>query len=101
MKIVALDTKEFEALWLGDKTFDLRKDRNYEKGERFDIFEIDNHTYTGRWIKALITYVQHDIDLKDACILGLKILVRDTMTSASLQKLAQVGFKEKETDDIK
>lgn len=50
----------FEPIWDGRKTHDLRiMDRGYQVGDILNLkeYDTDTNTYTGRFIKAEITYI--------------------------------------------
>lgn len=66
----------FDDVWNGDKRFELRKnDCDYEVNDLIILEEYDpiSNTYSGRKIRAHITYVLKDYDgLEEGyCILGL------------------------------
>ena len=67
----------FEALRTEKKTFEVRKDdRNFKLGDSLSIEEFDpTYGYTGRWIKADITYVLRGGEfgiLRGYCVMGIK-----------------------------
>lgn len=69
--------KYYEEVKAGIKTFELRKnDRNYMRDDTICLMEWDGEHYTGREIRATITYVLVDCEqygLMDGyCILGIK-----------------------------
>lgn len=68
----------FEAIWLGNKTFELRNnDRDFQVGNRLILREWcpKNAEYTGRQYKRGITYILKDAEAfglqKDYVVLGL------------------------------
>ena len=68
----------FIPVMLGEKTFELRKnDRNYKVGDTIELCEYENGEYTGRYERAIVTYVLKDcteygLD-KDYCILSFRL----------------------------
>jgi len=62
--------KFFQALWCGDKTFEVRKnDRGFKERDEIVLQEYDPETeeYTGREIEGFITYLT-DFDQKPGFI---------------------------------
>lgn len=53
----------FQALWDGRKTFEWRQEdgRDFQVGDTLELSEWipENKTYTGRFIRAEVTYVLH------------------------------------------
>lgn len=73
-----LSKKYFDDLQNGVKTFEVRKnDRGYKIGDTLILNEIDeNNKYTGRVIKAKITYFFSLFGLATGyCVLGVKLCV--------------------------
>ena len=51
----------FEEVVLGNKTFELRfNDRNYQRGDTFDLMEWNSSEFTNRSVSGEITYVFTD-----------------------------------------
>lgn len=51
----------FEAVLIGDKTFEIRKnDRNYQVGDKLILKEWNGKNYTGNVIKKEIIYILDD-----------------------------------------
>ena len=72
----------FEAVALGNKTFEVRKDdRKYNVGDTLVLQEYSGHSLTGREITAMVTYILRDRNYcKDGfCILGIKIAQQQTV----------------------
>ena len=69
--------KYFAAVLSGAKTFEIRKnDRDYQVGDMLLLREWDNIEYSGRTIRAEITYIMRDdfIGIAEGCVaLGIKI----------------------------
>ena len=72
-------SKYYEAILLGKKTFEVRKDdRPYSEGDTLLLQEIVSPNgcgYTGREMTVDVTYILRDSDyVKDGyCIMGIKI----------------------------
>lgn len=67
----------FEDVYNGEKPFELRKnDRGYKKGDILEMMEFENGEHTGRFVRALVTYILEGFaGLKEGyCILGIKII---------------------------
>lgn len=67
----------FQAVWDGNKNFELRKnDRNYKVGDFLILREYSSSGYTGSFLKVVITYILKDCPEyglnKDYCILGIR-----------------------------
>jgi hypothetical protein len=66
----------FNAMWRGEKTFEYRKnDRGYALGDTLTLEEWDDEDgYTGRKIRATITYMLHgDFGIPDGyCVMQVK-----------------------------
>lgn len=65
----------FQAVWNGSKNFELRKnDRDYKVGDCLVLREYRDGTYTGSFLKVVITYILKDCAEyglnKDYCILS-------------------------------
>lgn len=57
---VKCNKKEFQFVYLGSKSFELRvNDRNYQVGDSLYLKEFDpeTKTFSGRWIIKRITYI--------------------------------------------
>jgi ASC-1-like (ASCH) protein len=66
----------FEAVALGNKTFEVRKDdRKYNVGDTLVLQEYSGHSLTGREVTVMVTYILRDRNYcKDGfCIIGIKI----------------------------
>lgn len=76
----------FEAIRLGDKKFEFRKnDRRFMVGHTLLLreWEPDEALYTGRWIRAKVTYMLsgksalvHGID-PDYCVMSIDVVASD------------------------
>lgn len=56
--------KYFEAILIGDKTFEIRKnDRNYQVGDKLILKEWNGEKYTGNILKKEITYKKKSLIL--------------------------------------
>lgn len=69
----------FQAVWDGQKTFELRKDdRNYQEGDILALREWDGEKYTGRGIAVRITHILRncpEYGLADGyCIMSIRRL---------------------------
>ena len=97
-KILASPPEEFEPIWAGMKKADWRKFRNYAIGDLLDIFEYDLTRYSGRLLRARVTWIQANnprLNLPEGyCILSLEIIARKIVDSAMLIELAGAGFKD-------
>ena len=72
----------FEAMWVGDKKYDFRKnDRNYKIGDVLLLKEYvpEKEEYTGREMIARVTYMtvggKHNLP-EDMCIMGIIVIGR-------------------------
>lgn len=72
----------FDAIWIGEKLFELRKnDRDYKVGDILELkeFNPDENKYTGREISCSISYILKGQNLfgldPDFCILSLSTLM--------------------------
>lgn len=78
-----IQSRYFEEIQNGDKTFEVRKnDRNFKLGDKVILqeYDIDNNTYSGSEIEMRISYILHgDFKLfglaNDHCVLGLREVV--------------------------
>lgn len=74
----------FEAVALGIKTFEVRKDdRPYQVGDTLLLREYGNGEFTGKKLKAKVTYILRDsVFCKDGyCIMGIKEVDRNKYIS--------------------
>ena len=66
----------FEAILIGDKTFEIRKnDRIYQVGDKLILKEWKDNNYTGRILKKEITYILDDSSgyvLEGYVVMGIK-----------------------------
>lgn len=97
--VLSSPPENFEFIWSGEKTSDWRKYRNYKVGDLLDILEYDIETrnYSGRCAVCQITHIQIEPKLKMPdgwCILNFIVVERKIATSATLRKLAEIGFKD-------
>ena len=73
-------SRYYEAILQGKKTFEVRKDdRPYQEGDTLLLQEavaLNGLIYTGREIKAAVTYILRDSEyVKDGyCIMSIKII---------------------------
>ncbi len=68
----------YQAVASGNKAYELRKnDRNYQRNDTLELNEFDGTNYTGRKIKAYITYIfiggKFGLD-PEYCILSIRII---------------------------
>lgn len=83
---IRLASMYFDDVASGRKPFELRKnDRGYREGDTLELMEFDNGRYTGRMIRAVVTYLLEDYTgLTDGyCIMGIKVTGRETQKDAS------------------
>lgn len=83
---IRLASMYFDDVASGKKPFELRKnDRGYREGDTLELMEFDNGRYTGRMIRAVVTYLLEDYTgLTDGyCIMGIKVTGRETQKDAS------------------
>ncbi|MCM1236021.1 MAG: DUF3850 domain-containing protein, partial [Ruminococcus flavefaciens] len=74
---IRIGTAFFDDVFSGKKSFELRKnDRGYEEGDILEMMEFTNGKYTGRSLKALVTYLLEDFaGLKEEyCIMSIKVI---------------------------
>ena len=79
MQCLKIDTKYFNAVINGIKTFEFRyNDRNYCVGDIYYLCEYSNNQFSGSAIKIQITYIlKNYIGLeKNYCIFSFKIMGR-------------------------
>ena len=63
----------FEAVILGIKRFEIRKnDRDYKVGDGLTLCEYKNNEFTGRQIRAIVTYMTDYAQRKGYVVLGLE-----------------------------
>lgn len=74
---IRIGTSFFDDVCSGKKSFELRKnDRGYEQGDILEMSEFTNGKYTGRSVRAQVTYILEDFaGLKEGyCIMAIKVL---------------------------
>ena len=74
---IKIGTAFFDDVRSGKKTFELRKnDRSYQEGDLLDMMEFTNGKYTGRSIKASVTYILENFTglAEGYCIMAIKVI---------------------------
>lgn len=74
---IRIGTTFFQDVCSGKKAFELRKnDRGYKEGDILEMMEFTNGKYTGRAVKAQVTYLLEDFaGLKEEyCIMSIKVI---------------------------
>lgn len=74
---IKIGTAFFDDVRSGKKTFELRKnDRSYQEGDLLDMMEFINGKYTGRSIKASVTYILENFTglAEGYCIMAIKVI---------------------------
>lgn len=81
---IKLGASFFEEVRRGEKTFELRKnDRGYKKGDILEMLEFSEGKFTGRTVKALVTYMLEEYSgLEDGyCIMATKLIEQEEQTN--------------------
>lgn len=64
----------FEDVFMGNKTFEIRKnDRNYKEGDLLILKEWSGSYYTGRQVKAFVTYMTDYAQKDNYVVLAIKV----------------------------
>lgn len=78
--ILKIKPQFFNAIISGKKRFEIRlNDRNYQEGDEVILNEFNNGSYTGKSIRAIITYILNHDDFPDGIpqnyvVFNIKIL---------------------------
>lgn len=97
----------FEAVWSGDKTFEIRKnDRGFRVGDwlrlRESSFKGIETVYTGRVLLVEVTYILPAtpglFDLRDLCVMSIRVLGREFSGKPNLTFGKSVSSKKVPTD---
>lgn len=93
---VRLATMYFDDVARGKKTFELRKnDRGYRVGDALDLMEFDEGRYTGRTIRADITYMLEEYTgLEEGyCILGIQAIKTFGIIGIDMGRVSETDTK--------
>lgn len=64
----------FEDVFMGNKTFEIRKnDRDYKEGDLLILKEWSGSSYTGRQVKAFVTYMTDYAQKDNYVVLAIKV----------------------------